>query len=630
MINQIAFFIQNTYGPILCVIIVLSFLLVSRKSSNRIVSLFVFLCFLTALEVICGCVERYLGTLDVYYPARRFFAWGCYISVPFILLTICQIQFRHAKKNYKIALTMPSNLNILVVSTTFFADWCFGYDTANNTPLYGPLIHVPLFVPLLYSLIIVGGAIYTLKKNKWESIILIVSVGLLLLDYVNEIGSFININLREITLGIITLTYFMYFASKSHLDEVEAINMAYTEGEEKYTREMVDQCIETLAYTIDAKDKYTKGHSSRVAKYSRMMAQIIGKSELECRNIYLAGLLHDIGKISISDAIINKIGKLSESEMEQIRNHPENGAKILEKMKSLPFLQNGAKYHHERYDGKGYPMGLKGEAIPEIARIIAVADAYDAMTSKRSYRAAMDQITVKQEIWKGMGTQFDPLYAKVMISIIDSDYNFEMRENHGKKDDISFDEEGAEITWGYAPVIDKKEEVTETSTQHSYFAELIYSLPNWSNPSSETPVDNGYLKVKFKGTLNSKDNYLWCAPTILLYSSEDGKILGPGYDELGVILSSGYSWKSGSTVHDNSDIKFHDGFESWDDWHARNVDGMDYTLTVKVEKGTYYINVSNEFFTVNSLFRFPRNWTKKVYLAFTGDCCKIEDVRVIQ
>lgn len=118
------------------------------------------------------------------------------------------------------------------------------------------------------------------------------------------------------------------------MDEVDEINVTFAENEARNAQEMVDQCIETLAYTIDSKDKYTKGHSTRVAKYSRMIAQQYGKSEEECRQIYLAALLHDIGKISVNDSIINKAGKLTEDEYERIKKHPENGAVILEKMKN--------------------------------------------------------------------------------------------------------------------------------------------------------------------------------------------------------------------------------------------------------------------------------------------------------
>lgn len=189
-----------------------------------------------------------------------------------------------------------------------------------------------------------------------------------------------------------------------------------------------EQNIENFVNSIYVKDSYTRGHSFRVAGYAKMLAKRLDKSDEECNLIYMAALLHDIGKIAISSQIINKADDLNEEEFEKIRKHPEGGARFLEMMKFATGIQDGARYHHERYDGKGYPYGLCGDDIPEIARIVAVADCYDTMTSFRSYKSCMDQPIVKQELWKGMGTQFDPQFAKLMISIMDSDVNYDLRE----------------------------------------------------------------------------------------------------------------------------------------------------------------------------------------------------------
>ncbi len=191
---------------------------------------------------------------------------------------------------------------------------------------------------------------------------------------------------------------------------------------------MFGQTAEALATAIDAKDKYTHGHSTRVADYSLKIARAIGKSEQECQNVYFAALLHDVGKIGVPDSIINKDQKLTDEEFAQIKLHPVYGNLILSQIRESPYLSMGAQYHHERYDGRGYPEGLKGDAIPEIARIIAVADSYDAMTSKRSYRDPLPQQKVREEIYKGIGTQFDPEFARTMIKLIDLDSAFIMQE----------------------------------------------------------------------------------------------------------------------------------------------------------------------------------------------------------
>ena len=191
---------------------------------------------------------------------------------------------------------------------------------------------------------------------------------------------------------------------------------------------MTTETASALASAIDAKDTYTHGHSSRVAEYSREIARRAGKSEAECRDIYLSALLHDVGKIGVPNSIINKKGRLTDEEYDVIKTHPVIGRQILSNITQIPHIADGAYYHHERFDGKGYPVGLSGTDIPEIGRIIAVADSYDAMTSNRSYRGILPQNVARAEIEKGMGTQFDPDFAKIMLGMIDADADFTMRE----------------------------------------------------------------------------------------------------------------------------------------------------------------------------------------------------------
>jgi putative two-component system response regulator len=186
--------------------------------------------------------------------------------------------------------------------------------------------------------------------------------------------------------------------------------------------------VHTLEKTIDAKDAYTNGHSERVALYSREIARRFGYDEDRQEEVYMMGLLHDVGKIGVPDTVINKPGKLLDDEYKLIKGHPVMGAEILSTVSEMPKLVTGARWHHERFDGRGYPDGLKGEAIPEEARIIAVADAYDAMTSHRSYRDIIPQDHVKSEIEKGMGTQFDESFARIMLEMIAEDTEYTMHE----------------------------------------------------------------------------------------------------------------------------------------------------------------------------------------------------------
>lgn len=208
---------------------------------------------------------------------------------------------------------------------------------------------------------------------------------------------------------------------QNHLEE--EVNDRILENER-----MSIHIIQSLADAIEAKDLYTNGHSDRVALYSREIARRFGYNDKQIRDIYMMGLLHDVGKIGVPNSIINKPGKLTDEEFSIIKAHPENGYKILNNIKEMPKLASGARWHHERYDGRGYPDGLKGDEIPQEVRIIAVADAYDAMTSNRSYREPMSQEAVRNEILKGRGSQFDPGFADIMIEMINEDKDYSMRE----------------------------------------------------------------------------------------------------------------------------------------------------------------------------------------------------------
>ena len=226
----------------------------------------------------------------------------------------------------------------------------------------------------------------------------------------------------SLILGIIIRYQGNAYESKKR--ELDKANATLSQVNER----IILQSMYALAKTIDAKDMYTNGHSMRVAKYSGMIAQRMGLSEKEIEDISNMAMLHDIGKIGIPDSIINKASKLTDAEYDIIKKHPEIGYQILSEMPELKDIAIGARWHHERYDGKGYPDGLKGDDIPLKARIICVADSYDAMSSNRSYRKFLPQDVVRSELEKGCGTQFDPVIAGIMLDIMKEDRDYNLRE----------------------------------------------------------------------------------------------------------------------------------------------------------------------------------------------------------
>lgn len=232
-----------------------------------------------------------------------------------------------------------------------------------------------------------------------------------------------GLSLTTITMAFVMIVFYT-FALKYISDLVQRSKereLASTREAQIREAELFGETTEALANAIDAKDKYTSGHSSRVAYYSRLIASEANLPKKTCDEVYFAALLHDVGKIGVDRDILNKVGRLTPDEFEQIKEHPILGDQILSSIKNAPFLSIGARHHHEKYDGTGYPDGLAGEEIPEIARIIAVADAYDAMSSRRSYRDPLEKNVIRRELEKGKGTQFDPKFAEIMLRLMDEE-----------------------------------------------------------------------------------------------------------------------------------------------------------------------------------------------------------------
>lgn len=210
---------------------------------------------------------------------------------------------------------------------------------------------------------------------------------------------------------------------ESGLKSVEQMNMIKQINEELAdSKELLEksylESIEVLRRTVEVKDVYTRGHSDRVSEYSLLIGEKLNLPPEQMKTLKIGALFHDIGKIGIPDAILLKTDKLTDDEYSEIKNHPAIGAHILSNASIFADIIPIVKHHHERYDGKGYPARLAGENIPYLARIVAVADTFDAMTSRRSYRQALDFDYTTNEIERCKGTQFDPAIADVFLEIL--------------------------------------------------------------------------------------------------------------------------------------------------------------------------------------------------------------------
>ncbi len=395
-----------------------------------------------------------------------------------------------------------------------------------------------------------------------------------------------------VALALICIYSYTHVRKADELDE--------SERRRKEQQTLFEQTAESLASAIDAKDPYTNGHSRRVAEYSLKIAQVVGKSEEECERVYFAALLHDVGKIGVPGSIINKKGRLTDEEFEQIKRHPVLGGQILSTIKQSPWLSIGARYHHERYGGRGYPEGLRGEDIPEIARIIAVADAYDAMTSNRSYRNAIPQHIVREEIVKGIGAQFDPEFAKAMLHMIDVDTEYQMQEmvsNAGLASTASLrcDSIYHDCSEGIA--------VTKKATR----------IRLCSQP------DDGFPEEA-------------CLPTLILYDALDGQV-HPGEEENRNLLYFEYAHirLDGHVTSRNTRKTEVRVLDQESDLERAGFGEPERGQRYKVEAARYkdhaLVRISDEKQTLEVILALP-DTSRFVYIALTGEHCDLHNIHV--
>ena len=210
--------------------------------------------------------------------------------------------------------------------------------------------------------------------------------------------------------------------SIKQMNQIKQINLELKDTNEKLEQAYLDS-IETLRYTIEAKDIYTRGHSDRVAEFSVLIGKKLGLSDEDLHTLHLGGLFHDVGKIGVPDSILQKADKLTDDEYSQIKQHPNIGVHILSNAEIFNDILPIVEHHHERYDGNGYPGKLAGEDIPYLARIAAVADSFDAMSSRRAYRDSLSLDKIVSEFMRCRGTQFDPKIDDVFIDILENHFD---------------------------------------------------------------------------------------------------------------------------------------------------------------------------------------------------------------
>lgn len=492
-------------------------------------------------------------------------------------------------------------VGLVLVTISQFTGFYYTFDETNHYVRSHGFVLCYLIPMLMWVL----QSSTTISYRKHLSIRLF--TGILLFSSLPVVASlfqvvFYGLSFTNITLvGLVVMLYIIAISDVN--EKVSAANQREIDlliEEQQTAQTLFEQTAEALVNAIDAKDRYTHGHSTRVAEYSEKIARLSGMDEDQCREIYFAALLHDVGKIGIKDSIINKEGRLTDEEYNAIKQHTVIGKSILSSISKSPYLSIGANSHHERYDGKGYPEGLKGDDIPQIARIIAVADAYDAMTSKRSYRDPIPQQKVREEIIKCSGTQFDPQYARIMLHLIDLDSEYIMKERDeirelAGRNELKCEEYG------------------------SAYSEGILITRNETTITLKNQTDKDHLNES-------------SLPSLILFDSLDARIHESdkkaeemSYTKYAVIRADGHH-ECGSARKVSIEITDKKKFDEIDYIEA-NVDSLRYTITAVKYKDHILLTIDNELRTIRFTVALV-DATRYAYLCLTGEYCYISDVDI--
>lgn len=313
--------------------------------------------------------------------------------------------------------------------------------TVTNTADYIETLPVGQLILIgTFFMIFIHLCMYTrANKNRSDHILLLGLLISMVCVSAESISVYFVTSLSGLFLGIgmLILLFVNLLRTIRNIIDIETSRQQQElEKKQKQTEEMSLQMMETLSTTIEAKNEYTCGHSHRVAEYAALIAAELGWSSENIQNLKYAAYLHDIGKIGIPEMLLNKPSQLTDEECDLIRNHTIIGAEILKDVAFAPYIAEVSRSHHERYDGCGYPDGLKGTDIPIHARIITVADSYDAMNSRRIYRNALPPEMIRNEFEKNRGRQFDPQITDIFLKLLDEDH-IVLKNTHTQKATVS-------------------------------------------------------------------------------------------------------------------------------------------------------------------------------------------------
>ena len=367
---------------------------------------------LSAIFTIAELLTQAACLLLEFHPeySRLYFAVvvvSIIVSTGIVPLQLIGLGF---KKAGRIACVFAGIYSVMITAVSFTGD--LFYISAEGVYTVGKLSFLLTIMYIVFELASLMLLIGLGRKFRYQKPITLILIAVFeLFSNIAGIMSGFDV-VRLLGLALAFILIYSYYENAS----MQAMYDALVESNTK-NKNMSLQIVRALVSAVDAKDKYTNGHSRRVADYSVLLAEKLGWDADRLYQLKYEALMHDVGKIGIPDSVLNKPGRLTDAEFDIIKSHTVFGADILDGMDELPGAYQVARWHHERYDGRGYPDGLSGKDIPEISRIISIADTFDAMNSDRIYRRALPKDVIIRELEKGRGTQFDPDFVDVFIEL---------------------------------------------------------------------------------------------------------------------------------------------------------------------------------------------------------------------
>lgn len=491
-----------------------------------------------------------------------------------------------------IAVAVIAVIGIFLLIISQFTNMYYYFDDT-NTYHRGSLFILCYMIPVIC--LIIQMTIIVQYRRRFSKHIRAAFVFYVLLPGIATVVQFfvtgVSATNMSIALAVLVLYLFAYRDLNDELEMAHKKEMGELQEERNSMQRLFDQTATAFVMAIEKKDESIQGHSEKVAVVAKRIAQTCGKDEEECVKVYYAALLHDIGVVELPDRLIGKSEELTEEDREIIRKKPIDSAQILSNIKEFPYLKEAVMYHKERYDGSGYPNGLKGEDIPWISRVIAVADSYASMASKLRDTMALPYQKVREEFIEGSGTKYDPKLADIMISLIDEEYN-ESKETKSSEleKELSIDQYRDRVSAGIL-------------------------------------IEEKVKKVHFKCNVKRGYEDSFSLPSVILFDSYDARMHKTTKSiEVYKYMEFSELWFDGhyvSTTARNVNVDISDGTN---ESHNNDVNG-EYHITMSRYTDHLSVKMEGPGQSADYIVALPDK-TKMAYLGITGEHCDITDISV--